>query len=44
MFGLSATSTPGTYYYGARVDAVSGKTDTTDNCSAAVAVTVSEPP
>ena len=37
---LTAPSTPGTYYYGACVDAVSGETDTANNCSDAVAVTV----
>ena len=39
---LSAPSTPGTYYYGACVDAVSGGSDTTNNCSTAVAVAVGE--
>ena len=38
---LTAPSTSGTYYYGACVDAVSGESDTTNNCSAAVDVTVS---
>ena len=33
---LTAPSTPGTYYYGACVDAVSGESDTTNNCSPAV--------
>ena len=37
---LYAPSTPGTYYYGACVDSVSGETDTGNNCSAAVEVTV----
>ena len=32
----------GTYYYGACVDSVSGESDTTNNCSAAAAATVSE--
>ena len=32
----------GTYYYGACVDAVSGESDTTNNCSTAVQVTVLE--
>ena len=36
--------TPGTYYYGACVDSVSGESDTTNNCSASVAVTVSAAP
>ena len=38
---LTAPSTPGTYYYGACVDAASGESDTTNNCSSAVTVTVS---
>ena len=38
--GLSAPSTPGTYYYGACVDAVSDESDTTNNCSTSVAVAV----
>ena len=38
---LTALSTPGTYYYGACVDSVSGESDTTNNCSSAVTVTVS---
>ena len=37
---LTAPSTPGTYYYGACVDAVSDESDTTNNCSASVKVTV----
>ena len=41
---LTAPSTPGTYYYGACVDAVSGETDTTNNCSGAVTVTVGAAP
>ena len=36
----TAPSSPGTYYYGACVDSVSGESDTTNNCSPAVAVTV----
>ena len=38
---LTAPSTADTYYYGACVDAVTGESDTTNNCSSAVAVTVS---
>ena len=38
---LTAPSTAGTYYYGACVDPVSGESDTGNNCSAAVGVTVS---
>ena len=41
---LTAPSAPGTYYYGACVDAVAGESDTTNNCSSAVSVTVSPPP
>ena len=37
---LTAPSTPGTYYYGACVDSVSGESDATNNCSTAVTVTV----
>ena len=39
---LTAPSTAGTYYYGACVDAVSGESDTTNNCSASVQVDASE--
>ena len=43
--GLTAPSTAGTYYYGACVDAVSGESDTGNNCSAAVSISVaSQPP
>ena len=38
---LTAPSTAGTYYYGACVDPVSGESDTGNNCSSAVTVTVS---
>ena len=37
---LSAPSTPGTWYYGACVDEVSGESRTDNNCSAGVRVTV----
>ena len=37
---LTAPSSAGTYYYGACVESVSGETDTGNNCSAAVTVTV----
>ena len=40
---LTAPSTPGTYYYGACVDAVSGESDTANNCSAAVTVATLQP-
>ncbi|MYF78867.1 MAG: hypothetical protein F4180_02960, partial [Chloroflexi bacterium] len=38
---LEAPSSEGTYYYGACVDAVTGESDTSNNCSSAVIVTVS---
>ena len=38
---LTAPSAAGTYYYGACVDSVSGESDTSDNCSASVTITVS---
>ena len=37
---LYAPSTPGTYYYGSCVDSVSGESDTGNNCSDVVEVTV----
>ena len=37
---LNAPTTRGTYYYGACADAVAEETNTANNCSAAVAVTV----
>ena len=37
---LTAPSTPGTYYYGACVDGVSGETDTNNNCGTSVRVLV----
>ena len=40
---LHAPSTAGTYYYGACVDAVTGESDTTNNCSGSLAITVPEP-
>ena len=40
---LTAPSAAGTYYYGGCVDAVPRESDTTNNCSASVQVTVSEP-
>ena len=39
---LTAPSSSGTYYYGACVDAVSGESDTSNNCSSSVTVTVTE--
>ncbi|WP_420635408.1 PKD domain-containing protein [Candidatus Palauibacter sp.] len=41
---VTAPSTAGTYHYGACVDAVSGESDTRDNCSAPVRVDVEDPP
>ena len=41
---VTAPSTAGTYYYGACVDALTNESDTTNNCSVAVAVTVGEAP
>ena len=41
---LTAPSTAGTYYYGACVDAVTGESNTANNCSAAVEVEVEAPP
>ncbi len=38
---LTAPSSAGTYHYGACVDAVAGESDTGNNCSAAVSITVS---
>ena len=40
---LAAPSAPGPYYYGACVDAVAGESDTANNCSTSVQVTVREP-
>ena len=40
---LVAPSAPGTYHYGACVDAVAGESDTANNCSTAVQVTVPSP-
>ena len=37
---LSTPSSEGTYYYGACVEAVDGESDTGNNCSSAVAITV----
>ena len=43
-FRHTAPSTAGTYYYGACVDAVSGESDTTDNCSVSVQMNIVDPP
>ena len=39
---FNAPSSAGTYYYGACVDAVTGESDTTNNCSGSIAVEVTE--
>ena len=39
---LTAPSSAGTYYYGACVDSVPGESNTTNNCSSGVSVTVTE--
>ncbi len=41
---LTAPSLPGTYYYGACVSAADDQSDTANNCSASVRVTVPRPP
>ena len=41
---LTAPSDGGTYYYGACVDSVPGESDTTNNCSSGVQVTVTAAP
>ena len=41
---LTAPSSPGVYYYGACVEAVADESDTTNNCSTSVRVTVPKPP
>jgi len=41
---VTAPTTPGTYYYGVCVDSVSDESDTANNCSIAVSVTVTSPP
>ena len=41
---VTEPDTPGTYHYGACADSVSGESDTTNNCSASVEVTVSSAP
>ena len=40
---LTAPSIPGTYYYGACVDPVSDESDTNNNCSSGVTVTITVP-
>ena len=41
---VTAPTTPGTYYYGVCVDSVTDESDTANNCSIAVSLTVTEPP
>ena len=41
---LTAPTSPGTYYYGVCVDSVTDESDTANNCSTAVSVTVTAPP
>ena len=41
---VTAPTTPGTYYYGACVDSVTDESNTDNNCSVAVSVTVTAPP
>ena len=42
--GSNAPSTPGTYYYGACVDSVSGESNPDNNCSARYTLVVNQPP
>ena len=41
---VEVPNTPGDYYYGACIGSVSGESDTTNNCSSGVKLTVSAPP
>ncbi len=41
---LTAPTTPGTYYYGACVDSVADESRSDNNCTAAVSITVEQPP
>ena len=41
---VTAPTIPGTYYYGVCVDSVTDESDTANNCSLAVSVTVTAPP
>ena len=43
FLNVTAPTTPGTYYYGVCVDSVANESNTTNNCSAAVTVTVTAP-
>ena len=42
LISLTAPASAGTYYYGACVESVNGESDTDNNCSSAVRITVSE--
>ena len=44
IISLTAPTSPGTYYYGACVDSITDESDTANNCSVAVSVTVTAPP
>ena len=44
LLSLPAPTRDGTYYYGACVDAVAGESDTTNNCTLSLTVTVDGPP
>ena len=41
---LTAPDTPGTHYYGVCIDAVAGESNTSNNCSQAITITVEAPP
>ena len=41
---LTAPDTPGVHYYGVCIDGASGESDTSNNCSEAIAITVEAPP
>ena len=41
---LTAPNTPGTHYYGVCIAAATGESDTSNNCSEAIAITVQAPP
>ena len=43
FLNVTAPTTPGTYYYGVCVDSVTNESNTDNNCSAAVVVTVGAP-
>ena len=43
FLNVTAPTTPGTYYYGVCVDSVTNESNTANNCSAAVSITVQQP-